>query len=260
MILCDEYRDFAETELHNLFDELSYLGMIKLDSNEPILTYSFKHVIFREVIYQSLPFDRRRQMHRAVARWYEETYTPDTSDRLASLQPGEASALPTTRNLPPAIAPLAPYYSLLVYHWHQAENAEKERLYATLLGEKAVAQFANAEALGYLSRALALIPKENQYDQFKLLLAREIVYNRRGDRERQVADLKTLTNIADMADDPYWKAVVFLRTASYAVAVGKYTRSLALSQAAITFAKQAGNATIEGRAYLVWAKVMRKKR
>ncbi|MCX7840338.1 MAG: AAA family ATPase, partial [Anaerolineae bacterium] len=42
-----------------------------LESLEPELTYLFKHIITQEAAYQTLLFAQRRELHRAVAEWYE---------------------------------------------------------------------------------------------------------------------------------------------------------------------------------------------
>jgi class 3 adenylate cyclase/predicted ATPase len=247
--------DMTEVDLKTHLDDLVYLGFIYREASDPIVTYAFKHIIIREVIYQSLLFDRRRQLHRKVALWYEEKFTPGTDELLPSDSTPDTH-LTVTRTLPPAQAPLAPYYSLLAYHWHQGEDEEKELFFVTLLGEQAVSQYANAEALGYLSRALDLAPEQDLRARYKLLLARETVYNRRGDRERQLADLKTLSGIVSKLKNPYYAAAVSLRYATCTEMLSQYKESLQLIQDTIAFARQARDATTECRAYLVWSRIL----
>jgi predicted ATPase/class 3 adenylate cyclase len=257
-LLQDTLRDtlgVIDIDLKSQLDDLVYLGFIRPDTSEPVVTYAFKHIIIREVIYQSLLFDRRRQLHREVAMWYEEKFTPSTSDLLDPRQ-AAGTHLTVTRSLPPAQTPLAPYYSLLAYHWHQAEDEEREQFFVTLLGEQAVSQYANAEALGYLSRALDLTPDTDLRTRYKLLLARETVYNRRGDRERQLTDLKTLTDIVGKLKNPYYAAIVSLRHAACTEMVGQYDESLHLIQNTLAYARQSQDAATECRAYLIWSRIL----
>ena len=48
-----------------------------LDTPAPDLAYLFKHVVTQEVAYGLLLSDQRRQLHRAVAQWYEQTHAED---------------------------------------------------------------------------------------------------------------------------------------------------------------------------------------
>ena len=246
--------EITETDLKAHLDDLTYLGYIRHEASDSVVTFAFKHIIIREVIYQSLLFDRRRQLHRAVARWYEEKYTPGGNNRLKPVPAN--SHLTVTRTLPPAQTPLAPYFSLLVYHWHQAGEEDREQGYAALLGEQATREFANAEALGYLSRALDLTPENDLRGRYNLLLAREMIYGRRGDRERQAVDLKSLVNLVERAQKPSWTANVYFRFASYAEITGNYADALAALESTVTYARQIYDDRIECRAYLLWARVL----
>jgi tetratricopeptide (TPR) repeat protein len=208
------------------------------------------------VTYQSLLFDRRRQLHRDVAHWYEQTYRVQTGELVLPLEPEigqQFSIMPTT---PPASTPLSPFYALLVYHWHQAEDEEQERYYANLVGQQAVAQFANAEAIGYLSRALALTPDSNLIERYNLLLARETVYDRLGEREKQNQDLIELAKLANQLKDFRRAATVALRQANYAEAIDNYSAALIAAQEAISQAKQIHHPVIESKGYIVWGKAL----
>jgi len=68
---------------------------------------------------------QRRELHRAIAEWYEAVYDKD----------------------------LSPVYSLLAYHWNQTEEANKAVNFLKA-GEQAVHNFANQEAVTLLSAAL----------------------------------------------------------------------------------------------------------
>jgi len=219
---------------------LDILDLTPLDTIEP-LTYMFRHIITREVAYQTLLFAQRRDLHRTVAQWYEGLH-------------GAAGG-----GLLPASPALAPYLPLLVHHWHDAEETERERHYARLAGEQAAARYANAEAATYLSRALELTPEDDSAERFALLLAREQVYDAQGARPAQAADLGTLAGLAGRLGDAGKTARVGLRQARYAEATGDYARSIAAAQEAIAAAHSAGSAVVAAEGHTMWGGILRRR-
>jgi predicted ATPase/class 3 adenylate cyclase len=215
-----EYTVTTEAGLDTHLDLLTALDMVLLDVPEPERTYLFKHILTQETAYQTLLFVQRRRLHRMVAEWYETTFGEESSEQ------GQA---PRT---------LAPYLPLLVYHYYQAEDEERERHYARLAGEQAATQFANEEAIRYLSRALELTPENDSAGRYNLLLAREELYHLRGQREEQARDLETLAQLAERLNSPAKKATVALRQATYARQTSNFDQAIASAQAAIAFARE----------------------
>jgi len=118
--------DKADLPVH--IKTLEKLDLTPLDVPEPNLTYIFKHIITREVAYNLMLFAQRRQLHQAVAEWYEQSYTDD----------------------------LSLFYELLAYHWRQAEIPAKAVAYLEKAGDYALRSHANEEAVAFFSQALAL--------------------------------------------------------------------------------------------------------
>jgi class 3 adenylate cyclase len=107
---------------------LARLDLTPLDTPEPDLAYIFKHIITQEVAYNLMLFDQRRQLHRAVAEWYEQTHASD----------------------------LAPYAPLLAHHWQLAQVRDKALAALEQAGAFAMRNGAYQEALRFFSNALAL--------------------------------------------------------------------------------------------------------
>lgn len=185
-------------------------------------SYSFKHIIIQEVAYQTLLFSWRRDLHRAVAQWYEQTYRDDTPEQAA----GAGDSL------------LAPYYALLVHHYHYAEEQQHERRYAHLAGDWAASRFANTEAVRYLTRALELTDEQDHAEQYALLHSREQVYDRQGQREEQAADLARLAQLAAALDDAEQRVVVALRQASYGNVTSDYAAALNAARQALDLTQE----------------------
>lgn len=223
--LLQQYRPVADARLQRYLEDLISRGMTLLHHSDPDLAHRFKHAISREAIYQSLLFEQRRRLHRAIAGWYETRYAETRVCGDTEVQP--------THKCNSAMAPLSPYYTLLAHHYHYAEESAQERHYAWLAGEQAVAQYANAEALHYLSRALELTPADDAAGNYALRLARELVYDRLGERELQVRDLTALSALATFVENATWQAEVALRWASYHIATSDYPAAIAAAQQAL---------------------------
>ena len=243
--------DIQEGLFKDYLKDLTYLGLIRSETSEPNPTFSFRQVIVREATYESLLFDRRRQLHRAVAQWYEKNYGSEASTELP-LAPVESSL----SSSPSPATRLASYYPVLVYHWHQAGEEERERIYATLIAQQAVAQFANAEAVSYLNRALELTPRADLAQRYLLLMLRETVYDRQGMREAQAQDLSTLAAIVNQLDNSQHKTLLFLRQAGYAEAIGDYATAVLAAQQAIALAERNRDFVNQSQGYTLWGNVL----
>jgi class 3 adenylate cyclase/tetratricopeptide (TPR) repeat protein len=114
--------------LWEYLDDLARQDFTMLDTPEPDLAYLFKHVVTQEVAYGLLLYAQRRQLHRAVAEWYEQTQADD----LASLSP------------------------LLAHHWGRAEEPTRTLNYLELAGEQALRAGAYQEAVDFLTDAASL--------------------------------------------------------------------------------------------------------
>jgi predicted ATPase len=135
---------------------LAARDFIWLETPAPQLAYRFKHVLTQEAAYQSLLSTQRRDIHRQVAGWYEQTF--------GNQQPSAAG-----RRSPEIAIGLSPYLSILAHHCRQAEDAERERHYLALLGEQAISIGAFDHAIRCFERALTLTPPAAQAQHGRIL-------------------------------------------------------------------------------------------
>ncbi|MCB8942374.1 MAG: tetratricopeptide repeat protein [Ardenticatenaceae bacterium] len=226
--------------LPQYLQQLEQRALTTMDSPEPELSYTFNHIITQEVAYNLLLYEQRRQLHDAVAVWYEKTYGLQTNGREQDEAPQPSSLV----------------LSLLVHHHHHAGNVARERHYATLAGHQAVLQFANAEAVHYLSRALELTKVDDYQARYELLLARESVYNLQGLREAQEQDLTALEAVAYELGEERQQAAVYVRWANFAAATSNYPTAIVAAQEAIQLAEQCGDREIEAAGYLQWGRAL----
>jgi predicted ATPase len=173
-----------------------------------VLRYIFRHALLRDTAYNMMLQARQKELHQLAGEAIETVYAAD---------------------LPPHAADLA-------YHFGKAEDTARERRYARLAGDRAAERFANAEAVAYFTRALALTPSDQSAEQFALLLAREQVYDLQGARVAQARDLDALTQLAEQLDDDVRRAEVALRRANYGEMTGDYPTSIEQAQRAVALA------------------------
>jgi tetratricopeptide (TPR) repeat protein len=93
------------------------------------LAYVFRHALLQETVYHSLLFAQRRQLHRFVAEWYEQTQGPD----------------------------LEPFAAVLAYHWGRAACDRKAIEYLEIAGDQSLRGGAHDEAVGFFTEAIRIL-------------------------------------------------------------------------------------------------------
>jgi predicted ATPase len=130
----------VETDKPHLDEQLRELGaqldLAPMKTPDGESAYIFKHSITQETAYNLMLFAQRRQLHLAIAEWYERAYAEE----------------------------LSPHFALLAHHWNAAGVSEKAVKYLTKAAEAAKAAYANAAALDFYQRLLSLVPEREQSD------------------------------------------------------------------------------------------------
>ena len=120
-----------DAKLDDLLVDLKKLELIYEKDYFPELSYMFKHALTHDVAYSTLLLERRKNLHRMVGAAIEELY----ADRLPE------------------------QYEALAHHYHEAQDWQKALDYLEKAGDKAVAAYANQDALDYYGRALEVCEK-----------------------------------------------------------------------------------------------------
>jgi serine/threonine protein kinase/tetratricopeptide (TPR) repeat protein len=100
----------------------------------PRARYTFKHVLVQEVAYESLLKNARKQHHRHIAEVLEESFP-----QIAEAQPEQ-----------------------LAHQWASAGVIDRAVGYLLRAGQKSIQRWANAEAIGQLSKALELLEAQTE--------------------------------------------------------------------------------------------------
>ncbi len=132
-----------ETDKHALnqyLETFTRVSLTLIESEAPDLAYIFKHAITQEVAYNLMLFSQRRQLHQAVAEWYEQAFAKD----------------------------LSAFFPILAHHWliasqtaPEARATQKAIEYLEKAGEAALRNYANQEAVEYFSRLLSIVTPQN---------------------------------------------------------------------------------------------------
>lgn len=185
---------------------LQQSDLVLLEEPDPEPGYVFKHIVTQQVAYESMSFATRERLHEQYAQFVETHTAPE-------------------RNL-----------DLLAYHYDHSANTGKRREYLYRAGQAAAAQFVNAQALDYISRALSITPDGEPVTRYELLAARERVLDVQGERERQRQDLAELERLAAKTDDSEKRLTTVIRQGWLAERVADYRAAVEHAQQAIAAA------------------------
>ncbi|MBN1993056.1 MAG: tetratricopeptide repeat protein [Anaerolineae bacterium] len=216
-----EMSDLSEWDALENLDIALERQFIRETPHEGVLR--FKHPEIRQVFYQNLGGLKRRLMHREAGEALERRYAAETE----------------------TIAPA------LAGHFHQAQESEKRLKYSLQAATQAEARYAGPIALFWYTQALEALDHLERNDkteqqQFELLLAREQIYSRQGQRKAQAADLVTLQTLAQTSGDPARQSAVHNRRAAYERAASRFVQATTEAEAGLQTARQAGNPVLEG--------------
>ncbi len=114
------------TPLKKSLKNLQHLDLIKKEKGKKQIRYFFKHILTREVAYETLSYARRRDLHKKTGTYIED----ELKDRREE------------------------FLGLLSYHFFEGKDFDKSLLYSVEAGEKAKRVYANEEAIEFFTRAI----------------------------------------------------------------------------------------------------------
>ncbi len=201
---------------------------IQVDHNW-LSRYRFTHVLFQQHLYAKTSEGERRLLHRMIGEILEELFEGREAEIAVQL----------------------------LHHF--TGDIERERHYAILAGEQATRKYANTEALEYFNRALALTHQDDHIGRYKLLMAREEIYNLLGERDSQRDDLGEIKSLVELLEDhgAYpGQAELETRWANYTSQTGYHGTAL-LAERAVSLAKSEGRLKVAVEAHLIWSDALR---
>lgn len=134
-------------EVRAALHALTRLGLILLETEEPFACI-FKHIVIRDVAYNTLLVSGREDLHRRLAR-YLEARAADNPVKSAGI---------------------------LAYHFLAGNDEAKGLEYALMAARSAKAQYANEEAIHHYNRALEVLSTTEALDAEQILaLTRQVM-------------------------------------------------------------------------------------
>ncbi|HEU4324359.1 MAG TPA: tetratricopeptide repeat protein [Roseiflexaceae bacterium] len=201
---------------------LERLDLIASDPRDPGESYGFRHAITQEVVYNLMLFAQRRQIHRAVAEWYERAYADD----------------------------LSWLHQLLAHHWRGAGVATRAITYLEQAGRRSLAISAVREARTLFAQALDLLSQASpgelpSGERQEIALARLL-----GDTDRMLgnsagsrAALERSLKLARAAGDDASTIDALNLLGRVATDMGDFDQAHAYLEESIALARAAGDTT-----------------
>lgn len=146
-------------------------------------------------------------------------------------------------------------FSLLAYHCREAAVPESAASYFRKAGDQAMRSFAHEDAIGFYSEALSLASTEGA-EASQILLSRAKVYDLRGQRSLQLADLQAAEAKAEALHDTAMHAIVALARAEYAVQVTELPEVIGYARRAISLSEGVERPEITAQAYMLWGRAL----
>ncbi len=196
--LVRETAGWSEAQALDAVDELLDRQLVREVGGRSRYDYTFTHHLIQSIIYADIPEKDRQRRHRRVAKVIEELY-PQQRDELASN---------------------------LAEHFDRGDRPALAADYYAVAARGALAVYADAEALAYLSRALELVRAPRT--RADILALRETIYARRGERAAQRADLDELDALASALGDEDLRCEVLRRQIRLQRALGDRPAEAAL--------------------------------
>ena len=210
--------DLPDTNLHRHLTHLQAAEFLYETRLFPELEYTFKHALTHEVAYGSLLQERRRVLHARIVEALEAL----AGDRVAE------------------------QVERLAHHALRGEVWDKTLTYLRQVGEKAMAQSAYREAVGYFEQALSALPHlpethdtREQAIDLRLHLRNALIPL--GGHERIVEILRQAEILAETLDDPRRLGWVSAYMTQYFWTRGDQNRALALGERTIALAMAGGD-------------------
>ncbi|HSR31249.1 MAG TPA: tetratricopeptide repeat protein [Anaerolineae bacterium] len=188
-----------------------------------LAVYRFQHNLFQRYLYNGLDAVERAYLHEDVGNVLEALYGEQTDEVAVQL----------------------------AWHFEVAGVVDKAVRYLRRSGELAAIRYANEEAVVHFGRALALLPETDRIGRYGLLLAREDVYARLGQRDAQRQDLTELEALANGLGCEQ-QAEVAVRRASYGNHTKDFLASMALAQMAVELARAGGYPSLQAWGHVEW--------
>ncbi len=145
------------------------------------------------------------------------------------------------------------YAGLIAGHHDLAANADAAGRWYLRAGRQAASVHALTEATRLLGRGIEILPDDEWELRFDLLMARETVLDRMGDREAQQGDLTAMDALLPQLD-PLRRTHLLICKATWSFNHSDYATQVVFAEEAVEVAAEHGLTEAEAEARLAWGK------
>ncbi len=221
----------ADAELADALARLQGAEFLAETSRFPDLQYSFKHAFTHEVVYASLPIDRRKRLHGETVDAIEEVYGARAADKV----------------------------EVLAHHTVQAEQWQRAVGYLRRAAARAYERSAYRTAAAYSDqaiRAVAHLPlgSESTALAIDLRLEQRNPLLALGALERMLSALRQTEPLAESLGDDARRARVAAQLAGYYWLIGQHREAAEAGERALALARDERTVAIPTRFYLAAAR------
>jgi DNA-binding SARP family transcriptional activator/energy-coupling factor transporter ATP-binding protein EcfA2 len=168
-----EVAGISDAEMLDGLDELLDRHLVRESAERGRFEYAFTHDLVRQAIYDASPTGVRARRHRRVGRVLANAYANETTKPAGEI----------------------------ARHYDLGGDAAAAARWYLLAAQHAASLYANPEARDLATRALELAPENEARLWFDLLLVRQEVNVRLGDREAHQSDLARLAVLSRRLDE-----------------------------------------------------------
>jgi tetratricopeptide (TPR) repeat protein len=225
LALLQAIAELPEVALHRGLAHLQAAEFLYEARLFPEQEHTFKHALTHEVAYGSLLLERRRVLHTRIVEALEVL----AGDRLAE------------------------QVERLEHHALRGEVWDKALTYCRQAGEKALAQSAYREAVGYFEQALSALPhlpeqRDTREQAIDLRLALRSALQPSGDLGRILALLRETESLAVALDDPRRLAQVLIFLSRHLSVMGAHEQAIVTAQRVLALATASGEVVLHALA------------
>jgi len=187
--------------------------------------YDFKNPKIRNILYEELDSEQKRNLHRRAVAFYENIYASNPEN----------------------------YSELFAHHYYYAGESLKALKYCVISGDRAVKMYANAEAVKYYERALHLVRKsdgENLILEFEVLAKMMDVYDILAKRDQEADVLEDMLVVATRLNDKKKLSDMYNRQSRFLTLTSQFERARKSAEKALNLKKEVNDRKGEGDALI----------
>jgi class 3 adenylate cyclase/tetratricopeptide (TPR) repeat protein len=221
--------ELHETALHRGLAHLQGAEFLYETRLFPEREYTFKHALTHEVAYGSLLLERRRMLHARIVESLEALGGNQGAEVVSGQNPDQVERL--------------------AHHALRGEVWDKALMYFRQAGEKAMAQSAYREAVGYFEQALSALPhlpdtRATHEQAVDLRLALRTALFPSGNLGRILVLLREAEALAVALDDPHRLGQISARLSRHFFLRGAHDQAIAAGQRALALATAGGDGVL----------------